>query len=116
LICTILIAVVAFSTDQFAGQAPIMSDEKAWTMRVGEPQEFESFLKDWTAKRIHPLDAKVVDSVDREYLIDQRSNELIALTIELGFYADIIAVAHPHGGVNSYVRYLYQIDSDRPTR
>jgi hypothetical protein len=110
LACAISIAVAAFSTDGLAAQAPVTHGNKSWTDRFGESREFAAFLEDWIAERIDPLDVEQVDSMDCEYLIDQRSNELIALALERGFYADIVAVAQPHGGVNSYIRYLYQSD------
>jgi hypothetical protein len=81
LACAISIAVAAFSTDGLAAQAPVTHGNKSWTDRFGESREFAAFLEDWIAERIDPLDVEQVDSMDCEYLIDQRSNELIALAL-----------------------------------
>jgi hypothetical protein len=75
-------------------------------------ESFDAFLSRWINERIQKLDE--VGPVDREDIVEKKAAELVALSGNFpGFDAKLDEVALPYGGVEGYMRHLYQLADAR---
>jgi hypothetical protein len=75
-------------------------------LAVAVDQDYEEFLREWTAKRIWAL-GDILDEHDQEYMVERRAAELTQLATEHGFGEQLARTVQSHGSVLRYVELLY---------
>jgi hypothetical protein len=69
-------------------------------------QQFETFLREWTNERIWPM-RDLLDSRDRQYIVERRATELMQAAKEKGFADNLTKTMAGYGDATAYVNHLF---------
>ena len=80
-----------------------------------QTEAFEAILSKWKNERIQPLGTRVMELEDRDLVIGERTEELIALCREHGTSAELADTADKFGGIEKFVGQLIQASDAQGT-